>query len=147
MALANVGCALARDPKLVRPVALVDWDLEAPGLHRYFRKQVITAFRGDEDLFNKAPGLIDLFIELRNHITPHSDLSETDQGFDAVTSLLDKIQIENYIIKTDIPRLHLVKAGRFDKDYATNVPTFSFHWFELYQRLPHLLRALANRGE
>jgi hypothetical protein len=143
MALANVGCALARDPKLLRPVLLVDWDLEAPGLHRYFRKQVITAFRGDEDLFNKAPGLIDLFIELRNHVTPHSDLSEPEQGFDAVTSLLDESQIENYIIKTDIPRLHLLKAGRFDKDYATNIS--SFDWFELYQRSPHLLRAFADR--
>ena len=38
MALANVGCLLARDnkPSNVRKVLLMDWDLEAPGLHRFF---------------------------------------------------------------------------------------------------------------
>jgi len=34
MALANVGCTLAQDSKLAGPVLLIDWDLEAPGLHR-----------------------------------------------------------------------------------------------------------------
>src|ERR1700726_1283160 len=68
MALANVGCVLARDPKLTRPILLVDWDLEAPGLHRYFRKQVIGAFDGDERRFEQALGLIDLFLDLRDLI-------------------------------------------------------------------------------
>ena len=143
MALANVGCALARDPKLLRPVLLVDWDLEAPGLHRYFRKQVITAFRGDEDFFNTAPGLIDLFIELRNHITSHGDLFKPEQEFDAVMSLLNEFNFESYIIKTDVPRLHLLKAGRFTEDYAANIS--SFDWLELYRRTPYLLRAFADR--
>jgi formylglycine-generating enzyme required for sulfatase activity/cellulose biosynthesis protein BcsQ len=143
MALANVGCALARDAKLLRPVLLVDWDLEAPGLHRYLRKQVTSAFRGDEGLFDNAPGLIDLFIELRNHIATQSDPSKPEQDFDAVSSLVDRFPLESYIIKTDIPRLHLLKAGRFDNDYAANIA--SFHWLELYHRSPYLLRAFADR--
>src|SRR5260370_42300808 len=89
MALANVGCALARDAKLLRPVLLVDWDLEAPGLHRYLRKQVVTAFGGDESLFDNTPGLIDLFIELRNRIWVQSDLPKPERDFDAVTALLN----------------------------------------------------------
>jgi cellulose biosynthesis protein BcsQ len=120
MALANVGCALARDAKLPRPVLLVDWDLEAHGLHRYLRNQVVTAFRGDEGLFDNAPGLIDLFIELRNRIAVQSDLPKREQDFDAVTALLNEFPIQRYIVKTDVPRLHLLKAGRFDSDYAAN---------------------------
>src|SRR5260370_23320577 len=143
MALANVGCALAQDPKLLRPVLLVDWDREGPGLHPYFRKQVATCFHGDEALFNKAACLIDLFLELRSHIAPNGDLFTRDQDFDAVTALLDDFTIESYIIKTDIPRLHLLKAGRFDDDYAANIA--SFQWPDLYHRSPYLLRAFADR--
>ncbi len=143
MALANVGCALARDAKLPRPILLVDWDLEAPGLHRYFRKQVVTAFRGDEGLFDKAPGLIDLFIELRDHIASQSDQPRPEQVVDAATSLLRTLPLDSYTIKTDIPRLHLLKAGRFDDNYTANIA--SFLWHELYQRSPYLLRAFADR--
>jgi formylglycine-generating enzyme required for sulfatase activity/cellulose biosynthesis protein BcsQ len=143
MALANVGCALAQDPNPKRSVLLVDWDLEAPGLHRYFRKQVTAAFHGDEDLFDKAPGLIDLFLELRDHLAPNGDLSETDRDFDAVTAFLNDFQLQTYIIKTDIPRLHLLKAGCFDDNYAAKIG--SFQWPELYRRSPYLLRAFADR--
>jgi formylglycine-generating enzyme required for sulfatase activity/cellulose biosynthesis protein BcsQ len=143
MALANVGCALARDPKLLRPVLLVDWDLEAPGLHRYFRKQVFAAFNGDDGLFEQAPGLIDLFVELRNHIADKSDVLKPKQDLGAATSLLNDFPLASYIIKTDIPRLHFLKAGRFDDDYASNIA--SFQWLDLYDRSPYLLRAFADR--
>ena len=36
MALANLGCLLARDEGF--RVLMMDWDLEAPGLHRYFQE-------------------------------------------------------------------------------------------------------------
>ena len=143
MALANVGCALARDPKLQRPVLLVDWDLEAPGLHRYFRKQVVTAFRGDEGLFDEALGLIDLFLDLRSHFARDGDPSQPAQDYEAVTPILNNFQLQEYIIKTDIPRLHLLKAGRFDGAYASKIALFS--WPQLYQRSPYLLRAFADR--
>jgi formylglycine-generating enzyme required for sulfatase activity len=141
MALANVGCALARDPKLTKPVLVIDWDLEAPGLHRYLRGQVVTAFDGEEARFESALGLIDLFIELRGCVEDAADASEQD--FDGARSLLDTLQLEKYIVKTDVPRLHLLKAGRFDDDYATNIG--SFRWPELYRQSPHLLRAFADR--
>src|SRR5215218_3865632 len=35
MALANVACSIASKS---RRVLVVDWDLEAPGLHRYFER-------------------------------------------------------------------------------------------------------------
>lgn len=36
MALANVACLLAREG---RRVLVIDWDLEAPGLHRFFQAE------------------------------------------------------------------------------------------------------------
>jgi MinD-like ATPase involved in chromosome partitioning or flagellar assembly len=38
MALANVACLLAKPQK--GWVLMIDWDLEAPGLHRFFRKRI-----------------------------------------------------------------------------------------------------------
>jgi formylglycine-generating enzyme required for sulfatase activity/cellulose biosynthesis protein BcsQ len=141
MALANVGCALARDPKLQRPVLLVDWDLEAPGLHRYFRKQVATQFGGDEFQFDKAQGLIDLFLELQSRTASDGDSARED--YESVAPLFNEVQLEKYIIKTDVPRLHLIKAGSFSNAYAANIA--SFQWPELYRRSPYLLRAFADR--
>jgi cellulose biosynthesis protein BcsQ len=142
MALANVGCTLAQDQNSKRPVLLVDWDLEAPGLHRYFRKQVTAAFQSEE-LFAKAPGLIDLFVKLQSHIATNGDHSRPDQDLGAVTKLLNDFPLQTYITKTDIPRLHLLKAGCFDDDYAAKIG--SFRWPELYRRSPHLLKAFADR--
>jgi cellulose biosynthesis protein BcsQ len=139
MALANVGCTLAQNPNLGRPVLLIDWDLEAPGLHLFFRKRVSNAFSGDDSRLNQAPGLIDLFIELRSQIAGDG----APQDSDAARALLNSFPLSDYIIKTDVPRLHLLKAGRFDHGYAANVS--SFQWPELYRRSPHLLRRFADQ--
>jgi|GEM_PF-66273 len=55
MALANFAWILAASGKRVMAM---DWDLEAPGLHRYFRP-----FLADPDLF-ETDGLIDMFWDL-----------------------------------------------------------------------------------
>lgn len=55
MALANFAWILAASGKRVMAI---DWDLEAPGLHRYFRP-----FLADPDLF-ETDGLIDMFWDL-----------------------------------------------------------------------------------
>src|SRR5262245_62504901 len=57
MAVANVAWILASSGKRV---LTVDWDLEAPGLHRYY-----TPFLSDKDLTG-SDGLIDLLIEFRD---------------------------------------------------------------------------------
>src|ERR1700735_843994 len=53
MALANVAWILACNGERV---LVIDWDLEAPGLHRYFRP-----FLSDPEL-SETPGLIDFFV-------------------------------------------------------------------------------------
>ena len=52
MALANIACILADEQKLKngKGVLMIDWDLEAPGLHRYFRNNLATSrFSIDRD--------------------------------------------------------------------------------------------------
>jgi cellulose biosynthesis protein BcsQ len=141
MALANVGCILAQDPDASGPVLMVDWDLEAPGLHRYFRKHLFGAFRAIEEAQEKTPGLIDLFVEMRNRI------DETDrdaiQSFESAARMLEKLPLSEYIIKTDIPGLHLIKAGRFDDEYPHRVG--SFEWSKIYARSPFLIKTFATR--
>jgi len=51
MALANAACLLAAAGYRI---LAIDWDLEAPGLHRY-----LHPFLADPDL-SKTPGIIDL---------------------------------------------------------------------------------------
>jgi len=68
MALANIACILAEQQTVARGkgVLMIDWDLEAPGLHRYFGGRLATSRLGIEsldrkDAHNSMPGLIDLF--------------------------------------------------------------------------------------
>jgi hypothetical protein len=122
---------------------MVDWDLEAPGLHRYFRKNVSSAFHGDENLFDQVPGLIDLFIEMRERIPRDDEPGKPSTDYGVASSLLSEFPLTDFIIKTDIPGLHLLKAGRFDETYASKVA--SYDWPALYDRSPYLLRAFADR--
>jgi MinD superfamily P-loop ATPase len=45
MALANVACLLAEQLSADEHILMIDWDLEAPGLHRYFRDQLEPRWR------------------------------------------------------------------------------------------------------
>ena len=60
MALANIACLLAR--RLARTsqrVLVMDWDLEAPGLHRFF------AAKSEQPEYEARPGVINFFISCR----------------------------------------------------------------------------------
>ena len=66
MALANIACLLAT--KAVNlPVLMIDWDLEAPGLHRYFEEYIEDSHGSSSKMneqvsFDDFPGLLDLFL-------------------------------------------------------------------------------------
>jgi hypothetical protein len=81
----------------------------------------------------------DLFIVLRDRLPP----DDVQPDFGAVTSLLNGIPLTDYVIETDIPRLHLLKAGCFDESYAAKIA--AYEWPALYDRSPHLLRCFADR--
>ena len=74
MALANVAWILASQGKRV---LAIDWDLEAPGLHRYFHP-----FLSDKEL-TESPGLIDYvteFAEAARHARRDTNAEDSNGG-------------------------------------------------------------------
>src|SRR5262245_13044609 len=122
MAVANVAWVLASSGKRV---LTVDWDLEAPGLHRYY-----LPFLSDTDL-NRADGLIDLLIEFRD-ATATSEVGASDDNWHEAYA-----DIAAYVVSLDweFPRggtLDLLPAGRQGSSYSARVN--SFDWVEFYER-------------
>ena len=146
MALANIAYLMAkrRAPWSERDVLMLDWDLEAPGLHRYARqllvKRLAEAERAETTL-DAHPGLIDLFLELDDRI-PQTDDPYQGQTAEEARAAFAEIALDRFIIPTDQPGLFLLKAGRFDDDYSYRVNTFD--WERLYVRSPRLMRVFAE---
>src|SRR5262249_11662672 len=125
MALANVAWVLASNGK--RVLAL-DWDLEAPGLHRYF-----SPFLPDRDL-SKSEGLIDFVVDFAvEAMTPAAPQADKDpHWYEPLADIL------RYAVPLDykFPRggsLDFVPAGKQGPAYASRVN--SFDWQAFYDRL------------
>ncbi|HEY2961743.1 MAG TPA: ParA family protein [Pyrinomonadaceae bacterium] len=113
MAVANVAWVLAK--KFHKRVLVVDWDLEAPGLHRFF----------DIDDKEVSKGLIDLFNDYKTLVR------------DEQKSLPDKLVDIRKYIQSVRPfsgggEISLLPAGKQDKNYATLINEFS--WTEFYAK-------------
>jgi tetratricopeptide (TPR) repeat protein/cellulose biosynthesis protein BcsQ len=122
MTLANIAWILASSGKRV---LTVDWDLEAPGLHRYF-----APFLSDKDLTG-SEGLIDLLLEFRDATAIGAPGESDDKWHEAYAD------ISPYVVSLDwdFPRngtLDLLPAGRQGASYSARVN--SFDWVEFYER-------------
>jgi MinD-like ATPase involved in chromosome partitioning or flagellar assembly len=124
MILANVAWILASNGKRV---LVVDWDLEAPGLNRYFHP-----FLSDKDL-TSTKGLIDLLTDFREMaLTPPDDEDDDENWYEEfveikppyVTSLNWEFPYSGLI--------DFVPAGRQGNSYAERVN--SFNWPIFYER-------------
>jgi cellulose biosynthesis protein BcsQ len=140
MALANVACLLAKRSR--KKVLMIDWDLEAPGLHWYFRErekpQSAESKAYEKDL-QEAPGLIDLFQTFRNPAP--SRFKTQDEAM--IEAMVRKVNLQTYVLKTHVPYVYLLKAGRFDEQYSERIN--SFNWIEFYERSPSFFRFFAER--
>jgi MinD-like ATPase involved in chromosome partitioning or flagellar assembly len=143
MALANIGCLLAGQLSSDNKVLMIDWDLEAPGLHQYFKDRISHAdYRDPQAAEKMAPGLIDLLLQLNEKTPaepPRSGLDEEHYAEQALSGL----QFGDYVMATHEPNLFLMKAGRFDEEYADKTSTFD--WEGLYSRSPMLFFSLAQK--
>ncbi len=113
MALANVAWLLAA--KYGKKVLVVDWDLEAPGLHRFFRidpKQITV-------------GLIDLF-EIYKARLKEAERS-LPQKLVNISSALIEVPLREAV---NGGSLFLIGAGKQDSDYVKRVNAFD--WNEFY---------------
>src|SRR5215510_10868817 len=122
MAVANMAWILASSGKRV---LTVDWDLEAPGLHRYY-----APFLSDKDLTG-SEGLIDLLIEFRDATAVGHAGAGEDNWHEAYAD------ISPYVVSLDwdFPRggtLDLLPSGRQGASYSARIN--SFDWEEFYER-------------
>src|SRR5947199_4228391 len=102
MALDNTACLLAeRMASLSRKVLMIDWDLEAPGLHRFFAAQLGPS----ED----HPGIINYFHELRRLLRETPGLYEKITTGDGWHVLNEVLPLENYVIPGVVSGVDLVK--------------------------------------
>ena len=143
MALANSACVLTERLGSGEKVLVVDWDLEAPGLHRYFPPRLRSSDPGQDMGLDAGPGLIDLFIALSECLPdePARDMAQADAAVEQAVAALDWAA---YIGQTEHAAIHIMRAGRNDDGgYGRRVNTFG--WERLFQRAPGIYRAFAER--
>lgn len=128
MALANIAWILASNGKRV---LAVDWDLEAPGLHRYFH-----SFLRDKELAS-SEGVIDFFVDFAAAALTSPEPGESIRS--AGEWYLPYANLLRYAVSVDwdsFPSpgtLDFVPAGRQDAGYS--IRTNSFNWQQFYDRL------------
>ncbi|MFF8769617.1 FxSxx-COOH system tetratricopeptide repeat protein [Kitasatospora sp. NPDC015120] len=126
MALANLGWILASQGLRV---LVVDWDLEAPGLHRYYHPLLV-----DPEL-HATDGLIDMLRAYVDEALPGP--GRRGPGPDPRDWLAAPGRLEQYLcgLALDLPdggRLDLMPAGRQNAAYSAAVT--SFNWRSFYTR-------------
>ncbi|WP_405728003.1 FxSxx-COOH system tetratricopeptide repeat protein [Streptomyces sp. NBC_00028] len=125
MALANVAWILAANG---HRVLAVDWDLEAPGLHRFFHPFL------DPGTVRATTGVIDLLREYAWAAT--TDGAETEERARDWHREYARVQRHAVSLNWLFPvpgTLDLVLAGRQNRDYASTIATFD--WDNFYDRL------------
>lgn len=120
MALANVAVQLAR---LGHGVLMVDWDLEAPGLERYFQQPDIPELKVKPA--DDPTGLLGL-LSLSGDSEPESSLWE--QRLSDIAVPPNPLSYSNLMSPTP-GRLHLLGSGFVSTDYAARLSTFSWDRF------------------
>jgi FxsC-like protein len=122
MMLANVAWILASNRKRV---LVLDWDLEAPGLHRY-----LHPFLQDKNL-SMSEGIIDFMIDFAMAAVTPTEVPDKDW-------YLPYTNIRRYAasLNWNFPSpgtLDFISAGRQGPDYATRVN--AFNWANFYEHL------------
>jgi CO dehydrogenase nickel-insertion accessory protein CooC1 len=121
MALANVAWILASNGK---HVLAVDWDLESPGLHKFFHPFL------DESTVSATPGVIEIINDYAS--------AAVDPGPRSDDWYLELAQVERHAVSLEwaFPeggKLDFLSAGRQNRDYSAAV--CSLDWDNFYDRL------------
>jgi tetratricopeptide (TPR) repeat protein len=133
MALSNIAVLLARQQNATTPVLMIDWDLEAPGLHHYFPDQHHEA----------KPGVLELFEACRERLQRHRNGAGLDDEALA-HEVLEAVGWEQYVSRVDqSSQLYLMRAGRFDDSYGERLA--ALRWEDLFHTCPALFRCFADR--
>jgi len=161
MAVANVGYILTtKGPVSARGVLLIDWDLEAPGLHRYFahtfrsRLSLGTSTTSSSSLDQK-PGLIDFFTRAEaayraagSSVQPGADKGDGSEpagsanDSDPFAAVRARVlaSFAEFVLPIADRGLFLLKAGRFDASYPEKIRRFD--WERFHRRDPRFFGEL-----
>ncbi|MHC2433307.1 KGGVGR-motif variant AAA ATPase [Bradyrhizobium sp. USDA 4451] len=128
MALANLACLLAgEDVQVAAPrVLAIDWDFEAPGLHRYFHRYLEP---DSAKRFDTAQGCLELF-ELFDREQANYDPEDFVANRQRAKTWFGHQDFTEFLLDTTFPGLHLMKAGLFDITYPRRVS--EFRWDDLF---------------
>ena len=138
MALINIACLLAKQGK---KVLMIDWDLEAPGLHTYFNGDVKKT-----DL-----GLVDLMIDSKKYlgIEKNNNEDKINEYFkDNIARFIKSDLVLKEQKKLKLKQgftLDLLKAGNFDEEYTSRLS--SINWIDFYSHSPAYFRTFAKHLE
>jgi hypothetical protein len=138
MALANVGWILAANGNRV---LVVDWDLEAPGLHRYF-----LPFMSDPDL-RQTSGLVEMVSDHLSLITENG--SDLPPGLSEARSVADPRRYA-VALQFEFERdgaLHFLPAGRHDERYAERVRGLDWQRFYMSFGGSNFIRSMSDKIE
>jgi MinD-like ATPase involved in chromosome partitioning or flagellar assembly/photosystem II stability/assembly factor-like uncharacterized protein len=129
MALANVAWLLALNNQRV---LAIDWDLEAPGLHRFFHP-----FIADKEL-RDTNGLVDFVADLAAQSATSGEESAAEEidPIEYIRSLewpRDSASQVTWDTFGERARIDLLPAGRQGPAYAGKLA--AFNWIEFYERL------------
>lgn len=118
--LANVAAYLCfyEDKK----VLMIDWDLEAPGLHFYFKKPRL-----------KHKGLIDLFSDYCELVLKNIEVPEDTIEKKFKDKLSEYIVPDLELSASGKGRIDLMPAGLYDDSYTRKINTFD--WVKFYETL------------
>jgi tetratricopeptide (TPR) repeat protein len=103
-------------------VLIVDWDLEAPGLEKFFQTN-------QAEILN-SPGIMDMILDYKEHMSGNSIVSDSDE---LLIKKPEDYAIDIYPNEHEIGRLQLITAGKRSElhleEYAKNVLSFSWQDF------------------
>ncbi|MYM25342.1 tetratricopeptide repeat protein [Duganella sp. FT135W] len=134
MALSNIGVLLARQQNATTPVLMIDWDLEAPGLHHYF----------PDPHQDDRPGVLELFEACREQLQRRRNGLAAQDDEALAHEVLAAVGWEQYVSRVDQgSQLYLMRAGRFDDSYGERLA--AMHWEELFNSCPALFRCFGER--
>jgi hypothetical protein len=143
MALANVACVLAERLASDERVLVVDWDLEAPGLHRFFPGHPSQPPTTTKLGLDASPGLIDLFIRLQQAL-PLNPAESEEAADTSLEAAFAELRFAQFVGDSGIPGVHILRAGRNDDgQYSRRVNTFN--WEDLFRRVPSVYRCFAEQ--
>jgi tetratricopeptide (TPR) repeat protein len=131
MALSNIAVLLARQQNATTPVLMIDWDLEAPGLHHYF------------DHHEERPGVLEFFEACRDQLKRRRRSAAALDDEEIAREVLAAIGWEQYVSRVDqSSQLYLMRAGRFDDSYGERLA--AMHWGGLFDSCPALFRCFGD---